>query len=167
MPPSSSLVPLPFSATSKLRQLSDSTTSDNSPRKSVSDRTRMKTNESEITEEEWKLAKAKLANVKEALAHMKVQGAAPDKNKASMEEYVQQCDKAMQTGKKTDLPEILQLQLQEEQRGMQNRALAKARTPPKVEEPKCTTGSNANTSTTTTTTLAKTGQHKEKDVKVQ
>ena len=70
MPPCSSLVPLPLSATSKLRQLSESTTSDNSPGKSVSDRTRKKTNGSEITEEEWKFAKVKLAKVKDALVHM-------------------------------------------------------------------------------------------------
>ena len=77
MPPSSNnVVPLPLSATSKLRQLTESKTSDNSPGKSVSDRTRKKTNTSEITEEDWKIAKVKLANVKEALVHMKVQGAA-------------------------------------------------------------------------------------------
>ena len=35
----------------------------------------------------------------EAMSHKKVQGGAPDKNKASMEEYVNQCDKAMQKAK--------------------------------------------------------------------
>ena len=168
MPPSSSLVPLPLSATSKLRQLSDSTTRDNSPGKSVSDRTRKKTNGSEITEEEWKFAKVKLAKVKDALAHMTIQGGAPDKHKASMEEYVKQCDKAMQTGKKADLPKKVESHLEEAQRAMQNQALQKARTPPKVEEPKSMPDSpNANTSTTTTTTIAKTDLHKEKEVKVQ
>ena len=100
MPPTTStVVPIPLSATSKLRQLIDSTTSDNSPGKSVSDRTRKKTDGSKITEDEWKFAKVKLANVKEAIAHLKVQGAAPDKNRASMEAYVKQCEKAMQRGK--------------------------------------------------------------------
>ena len=167
MPQASSLVPLPLSATSKLRQLSDSTTSDNSPGKSVSDRTRKKTNGSEITEEEWKFAKLKLTEVKNALAHVTMPGGGPVKHKASMEEYIKQCDQAMQTGKRTDLPKILQSQLQEQQRGMQNRALAKAKTPPKVEEPKAAMPSDANTSTTTATTLAKTSLQKEKEVKVQ
>ena len=102
MPQPSSLVPLPLAPTSKLRQLSDATTSDNSPGKSVSDRTRKKTNGSEITEEEWKFVKVKLAKVKDALSHTKVPGGARDKNKESMEEYVQQCEKAIQTGKRND-----------------------------------------------------------------
>ena len=135
--------------------------------KSVSDRTRKKRNSSEITEEDWKIAKAKLASVKEAIAHLKVQGAAPDKDRASMEEYGKECVKAMQPVKKADLPTVLQSQLQEVQRAMENRALAKAKTPPKLEEPKTEMASNAKTSTITTTTLAKTGLHKEKEVKVQ
>ena len=104
MPPSScNVVPLPLSATAKLRQLSESKTSDNSPGKSVSDRRRKKTNTSEISEKEWKIAKVKLTNVKDALAHMIGQGAAPQKHKASMEWYVKQCEKAMQIDKKADL----------------------------------------------------------------
>ena len=99
---------------------------------------------------------------------MRVQVAAPHKNKPSMEEYVKKCDKAMQTGKKTDMPKVLQSQLQEVQRGMENRALANLRSQPKVEEPKSTPNSpNANTSTTTTMTLAKTSLYKEKDMKAE
>ena len=49
MPPSSrNVVPLPLSATSKLRRLRESKTTDDSPGKSVSDRTRKKSNTSEI-----------------------------------------------------------------------------------------------------------------------
>ena len=168
MPPSSStVVPLPLSVTSKLRQLSESTTSDNSPGKSVSDRTRKKTNGSEITEEDWKMVKAKLANGKEVIAHRKVQGSPPDKNRASVEEYVTECENAMETGKEADLPKVLQSQLQESQSGMENRALSKARTPSKVDEPKSAMASNAKTITIIITTLAKTSPQKEKDVKVQ
>ena len=55
-----------------------------------------------------------------------------------MEEYVKQSDKAMQTGKKADLPKVVESLLQDVQLGMENRALAKAKTSPKVEEPKST-----------------------------
>ena len=152
---------------SKLRQQSDPTTSDNTPGKSVSDHTRKKTNSNEITEEEWKIEKVKLANVKEAIAHLKVQGAAPDKNRTSMEEYVKESEKAMQTGKRPDLPKVLQPQLKESQRGMEKRALAKARTPAKVDEPMSAMVSNAKIRTITTTTVAKTSLEKAKDLKVQ
>ena len=110
MSQSSSLVPLPLSATSKLPQLSDATTSVTSQGKTVSDRTRKKTNGTEITEEEWKFVKMKLAKVKDALSHTKVPGGASDKNKESLEEDGQQCEKAMQTGKRTDFPKGQQSQ---------------------------------------------------------
>ena len=113
IPQSSSLVPLPLAPTSKLSQLSDAAASDNSLRLSVSDRTRKKTNGSEITEEEWKFVKVKLSKVNDALSHTKVPGDAPDKNKESFEKYFHQCEKAMQTGKRTDLPKILQSQWEE------------------------------------------------------
>ena len=120
MPPSSSnVVTLTLAATSKLRILIESKTSENSPAKLVSDRKRRKTNTSEITEEEWMIAKEKLANLKDALAYIAVQGAAHDKYKPSMEECVPQCYKEKQTGKKADLPKILQLQMEEVQRGME------------------------------------------------
>ena len=167
IPQLSGMVPLPLAPTSKLRELSDGRTSDNSPGKSVSDRTRRKTNGNEITEEEWKFVKIKLVKVKDALSHTKVPGGAPDKNKKSLEEYVQQFEKAMETGKWTDLPKILQSQWEEEQRGMQNQALVKAKTQPKVEEPKTVMPSSASTSTTTAIPIAKTSLPKEKDVIVQ
>ena len=65
------------------------------------------------------------------------------------------------------MPKILQSQWEEEQRRMQNLALGKSKTPPKVEEPKDALPSNVNTSTMTATTLAKTSLQQEKDVKVQ
>ena len=54
--------------------------------------------------------------------------------------------------------------LEEAQRGMQNEALAKVRTPAKVEEPKATPASpNGNTSSTTMTTITKADLNKEKE----
>ena len=85
-----------------------------------------------------------------------------------MEEYVTHCEKAKQTGIKTDLPKILQSHLEEEQRGMQNQALAKVKTPSKMEDPKSTPDSpNWNTSTTTTTAIGKTDLQKEKELQMQ
>ena len=86
IPQSSSVVPLPLAPTSKLRQLSDATASDNSPAMPISERTRKKTNGSEITEEEWKFVKTKMAKIKDSLSHVKVPGGAPDKNREAMEE---------------------------------------------------------------------------------
>ena len=67
----------------------------------------------------------------------------------------------MQTGKRTDLPKILQSQWEEEQRKMQNKALVKSKTPAKVEEPKSAMLSSASTSTATTT-IAKIDLQKER-----
>ena len=62
-PTPSSIVPLPLSTTSALRKLIESQTSDSSPGTSVSERTRKKTNTSEILEEDWIVVKEKLANM--------------------------------------------------------------------------------------------------------
>ena len=61
------------------------------------------------------------------------------------------------------MPKLLESHLEEAQRGMQNRALPKAMTPTKLEEPKPTgDSSHAKTITTTTTAIAKTDLEKEK-----
>ena len=109
----------------------------------------------------------KLGTGKDALSDTKLPGRAPDNNKESLEEYVQQCEKAMQTGKRTDLQKALQSQWEEDQRGMQNQALAMSKTPPKLEEPKTAMPLSANTSSTTATTLAKTSLQNEKNVTMQ
>ena len=49
-----------------------------------------------------------------------------------MEEYVVHCEKAIKTGKKTDLPKTLQTKLEEQQRALENQALAKASSQPKA-----------------------------------
>ena len=81
-----------------------------------------------------------------------------------MEEYVKQCEKAMQTGKKADLPKVLQSQLQDVQRGMENRGL-EGTDPTESGGTKIYIGCSE--CTTTTTTFAKTILHKEKGVKVK
>ena len=53
----------------------------------------MKTDSWEITEQEWIVVKTMLANVKASLAPVTVPGAATDKKRKGMEEYVAQSEK--------------------------------------------------------------------------
>ena len=69
-PTLSSITPLPLSTTSALRKLSEPQTSDASPGNSVSERTRTKTNHSEISEDDWNVVKEKMANMKASLKRM-------------------------------------------------------------------------------------------------
>ena len=66
-----------------------------------------------------------------------------------MEEYVIQCEKAIKTGKKTDLPKTLQRKLEENQRARENQALAKASSPPKAAETEPTPSSKTSPTITT------------------
>ena len=68
--------------------------------------------------------------MKDSLAYGTVQGAAKNANQKAMDEHVSQCEKAIQTGKKADLPKAPQSKL-EELRLHQNAAFAKASSPPK------------------------------------
>ena len=74
-----------------------------------------------------------------------------------MEEHVVQCEKAIKTGKKTDLPKTLQRKLEENQRARENQALAKASSPQKA------AGTEPTPSTTRSPTMiAKASEEKEK-----
>ena len=68
-----------------------------------------------------------------------------------------QCEKAIKTGKKTDLPKTLQRKLEENQRGRENQALAKASSPQKAAGTEPTPSS-----TTSTSMIAKASEEKEK-----
>ena len=94
--------------------------------------------------------------MKASLKRMSSPGVAKNDTQEMMEEYVMQCEKAIQTGKKTDLPKRLQTKLEELQRDRENAALAKANSPPKTAETEPTP------STTTSTTIAKANDQKEK-----
>ena len=88
--PASSRAPLALAATSTLRKLSELQTSDCTPGKAVSDRTRKKTNANEITDEEWIVVRERLANVKESLTHVTVQRTMRTEAQEMMETYVAQ-----------------------------------------------------------------------------
>ena len=92
-PTPSSITPLPLSSTSTLRKLSEPQTSDASPGNSVSERTRKKTNASEILEEDWIVVKEKMANLTTSLARVSSPGAAKSETQEMMEEYEMQCEK--------------------------------------------------------------------------
>ena len=74
-----------------------------------------------------------------------------------MEEYVAQCEKAIKTGKRTDLPKTLQTKLEENQRARENQALAKASSQEKAARTEPTSSSKIST-----TTIAKPSQLQEK-----
>ena len=62
-----------------------------------------------------------------------------------MEEYLMQCEKAIQSGKKIDLPKRLQAKLEQLQRERENAALAQANSPPKAAETEPTPSSTTST----------------------
>ena len=72
--PSSSIVPLPLAQSSALRNLSESQTIDSSSVKTVVGRTRRKGNANEITDDEWIVVRSKLAEVRDRLSHVHVEG---------------------------------------------------------------------------------------------
>ena len=113
----------------------------------MSERTRTKTKTREISEEEWIVAKEKFANMKASLTRVRATGASRSDTQEMMEEYVVQCEKAIKTGKKTDLPMMLQINLEQLQRARENQALAKVRSPAKA------AGTDPTPSTTTSTTM--------------
>ena len=93
--PANSIAPLALVATSRLRKLSASHTSDSSPGKAVLERTRKKTNANEIRDDEWNLVTEKLATVRDLLTHVHVKSEPKSEMEGMMEEYIAQCEKAM------------------------------------------------------------------------
>ena len=60
--------------------------------------------------------RTKLAEVIVRLTHVHVKGEPKSKIEEMLEDYVMQCDKAMQTGKRDDLPKYLQTKLNAQKR---------------------------------------------------
>ena len=154
-PTPSIIMPIPLSTTSTLGKMSEFQTTDASPGSAVSDRTQKKTNSSEILEEEWIVMKEKMANMKASLTRVSSPGAAKSETQEMMEEYIVHCEKAIKTGKKTDLPKMLQTKLEQLQRARENQALAEANRTPKVAE----TYPTPNTASSTVT-IAKASEQK-------
>ena len=73
-----------------------------------------------------------------------------------MEDYIVQCEKAMQTGKREDLPKYLQTKLNDLKRERENAALKKTASPPKTTETVPTQNIKEARAYTSTTTIAKT-----------
>ena len=67
--------------------------------------------------------KEKMVNMKTSLARVSAPGAAKRDTQEMMEVYIVQCEKAITTGKKNDLPKRLQSKLEELQRARENAAL--------------------------------------------
>ena len=126
-------MPLPLASHSKLGQLSESQSRDSSPRNAVSERTRRKTNANENTDEERIEVKARLANMRERLTHVKV-----PRQKIELVEMMLECvvqsKKVIRNVKREDLPKQLITNLDEQKRVRQDLGLAKASSPPKLAE---------------------------------
>ena len=84
-------MPIPLASSSALRKLSESQTSDSSPAKAVSERTRKKTNANEITDVEWIVVNTRLAEGKDRLTNLHVKGEKKSEIEEMMEEYVARC----------------------------------------------------------------------------
>ena len=87
--------------------------------------------------------------------HTTVPAVVKDRKRESFEEFQKQNEKAMQTGKSADVPQTLQGRLEELEDVMEDQALRKAMTPPKVPEPKSTPESPYGNPTTVPTPLTK------------
>ena len=70
------------------------------------------------------MVKERLANIGEQLSHVQVQGT-KNQIEEMVTEYVVQCEKAISSGKREDLPKILITKLNEQKRVRQDQALAK------------------------------------------
>ena len=71
-----------------------------------------------------------------------------------MEDYIAQCEKAMQRGKRVDLPIYLQTKLAEQKREQENKALQKTTSPAIAAETVSTPPITGARSSTITTTIA-------------
>ena len=65
---------------------------------------------------------------------MHVEGEPKGEMEGMMEDYIAQCEKAMETIKGEDLPKFLQTKMNEQKRERENKALKTVRTPPKMAE---------------------------------
>ena len=157
-----SLVPLPLATKTTVRKRSESETRDSSPGIAGSERTRKKTNANELTDDQWIVDTKKLAEVRDRLTHVQVNGEPKSQIEEMMEDYIAHCAKAIQTGKRDDLPKYLQMKLNDQKRERENEALTKAASPLKTRETLLTPTIMEASSSTTTTTVAKANVHREK-----
>ena len=67
--------------------------------------------------------------MRDRITHVHVKGEPKVEMEEMMEEYIAKCHKAMQTGKREDLPKYLQTKLNEQKRGRENEGLKKANSP--------------------------------------
>ena len=146
--PMSIIVHLPLASGSALKKLRASQSSERSPKKAVSERTRKKTNANEITDDEWIVVTERLTKLREQLTHVQVKDEKKNEIQEMMEGYVMHCETAMQTGKGEDQPKDLQTKLDEENRERQETAKAKVHIPSKTAE------TAAHSSATTTLSIS-------------
>ena len=97
----SSIVPLPLATTSKLRELSESHVSDSSPGKAVSERTRKKTNAKEITDDEGRVVRTKVGEVRDRLTHVHVEAEPKGDIEGMLDDYIAECEKAIEQANNT------------------------------------------------------------------
>ena len=100
----------------------------------MSERRRKKANPNEISDDEWIVVRTKLAEVRHRLSHGHVEGEPKGDIEGKLEDYITQCGKAMQTGKREDLPKYFQTKLNEQKRERENKALEQSSIPPKTAE---------------------------------
>ena len=123
----------------------------------MSERTRKKTNANEIADDEWIVVRTKQAELRDRLTHVHGKGVAKCEIEEMLEDYVRQCEKAMQTGKRDDLPKYFQTRLNEQKRERENEALMKTASPPKTAESVSTLVTSSACASSTTTTVVKVG----------
>ena len=121
----------------------------------MSEGTRKKTNANEITDDEWTVVRRKLAEVKDRLTHVHVEGVPKGEIEEILEDYVMQCEKALKTGKREDLPKRVITNLNAQKRDKENKALEKASSPVKAGETVPMPTLTEAHSSLTTTTVAK------------
>ena len=97
--------------------------------------------------------------MRESLTHVTLQVAMRSEAQEMLQSSVAQCEKAMQPGKRKDLPKILQTKLNEQKREKEKIALEKACSPPKTAELVTTPTTTSANASATTTTLAKARVH--------
>ena len=109
-----------------------------------------------------------LAKMKDALAHLTVEGAGANKPKASMTVYVKQYEKASQTVKKGQFAEYITISIGIRTTWNAKSSIAEGNDPTQSVGTKVYARfAECEYNTTTTKTIAKTYLHKEKEVKVQ
>ena len=104
-----------------------------------------------------------MANMRKRLTHVQAKGAQKSDNEEIMKSYAIQSEKTIESGKQEHLPKILLMKLDEQIRERQDKALAKASSPPKAAETAVPTRTVTRTSTSTSTMAVAIAQEKGKE----